>query len=65
METYQFQQEHLKLAFTINPILVGGGVDFFFNNSARKIFIAMKLLDFLQLLIMQLLKKFYSNILKN
>ena len=31
----------------------------FFNNSARKIFIAMKLLAFLQLLIVQLLKKLH------
>ena len=37
----------------------------FFNNSARKNFIAMKLFDFLQLLIVQLLKKFHRNILKN
>ena len=35
------------------------------NKSARKNFIAMKLLDFLQLLILQLLKKFHWNILKN
>ena len=37
----------------------------FFTYSARKIFIAMKLLDFLQLFIVQLLKKFHLNILKN
>ena len=48
---------------SFNPILVGGKltpslVDFF-DNSARKIFIAMKLLDFLQLFILQLLKKFH------
>ena len=49
----------------LNSILVGGGqicppslVDFF-SNPARKKFIAMKLLDFLQLLIVQLLKKFH------
>ena len=38
---------------------------FFLNNSARKTFIALKLLDFLQVLIMQLLKRFHWNILKN
>ena len=43
---------------------LGGGGKFaplvdFFNNSAGKIFIAMKLPDFLQLLIVQLLKKFH------
>ena len=31
----------------------------FSNNSVRKNFIAMKLLDYLQLLIVQLLKKFH------
>ena len=38
----------------LNPILV-----IFLNNSARENFIAMKLIDFLQLLIVQLLKKFH------
>ena len=35
------------------------------NNSVRKNVIAMKLRDFLQLLILQLLKKFHWNIMKN
>ena len=49
-------------AMRFNPILVGGQIPplvVFFNNSARQNFMAMKLLDFLQLLIVQLLKKFH------
>ena len=52
----------IKLKF--NLTLVGPLVDLL-NNSVRKNSIAMKLLDFLQLLIVQLLKKFHRNILKN
>ena len=37
----------------------------FFNNSVRKHFIDMKLLDVLNLPIVQLLRKFHCNILKN
>ena len=51
------------LLMLFNPILVGGGQicppGRIFNNSARKVFIDMKLLDFLQLLIVQLLKMFH------
>ena len=52
----------------INPILVGGQICPLvncFNNSVRKYFIAMKLLDFSQLPTVQLFRKFHCNILKN
>ena len=48
----------------LNLGLVGGAnlpppYEIFLNNSGRENFIVMKLLDFLQLLIVQLLKTFY------
>ena len=64
-----FREDYVSLIFGSRPrvyltlLWLGGGkcaplVDFF-NNSYRKIFIAMKLLEFLQLLIVQLLKRFH------
>ena len=53
------------LDLSFNPILVGAHHWIFLSNSARRNFVAMKLLDCLRLPIVQLLRKFHSNILTN
>ena len=64
-----FSHLKFKISFRKTGNFGWGGDKFapsrFFNISARKIFIVTNLLDFLQLLIVQLFKKFHLNILRN